>query len=730
MRNLLIICLIFLSGIAHAGMVYNPLSDEMDNTGDGTVSSLEWDNDGTNITSSSSFSNVGIGTIAPAFTLDVNGSINANSIKVAGTDVCLYGTDCGYVSAGGWTDGGANVYVTSTGDNVGIGTFNPLTKLHVKGDITVDGSTSGFILANSMKVDGDTTNKFTISQTGGTNNENVRLDLETTADTLVLDSTSGVTSVSAPTLNFKTGGLRSATSLSVGAAYDTEQTPASNGALIQGNVGIGTTSAGSYLLKVNGSVYATQYDTIPANNPQTQYSPILSGDTHYIIGMNSNGDNSNDDRLFISEGTDITTAHRLTLMPGGNIGIGTDSPISTLQVNGAVTATSFVGDGSGLTGLPSGGGWVDGGTNIYASPTTDNVGIGTTTPTAVLLVENAGTQDSFRVNDLVADATPFVVNAGGNVGIGTSNPTALFLVQTTGGSSNRFEVATGSAPSVTMRADAATSGDLLNIQGLALTTGNGIDVSSSSASQTVPLVSMAQSGASSGGTLRVNQSSATSTGRAVHITNAGTFDSFLVEDVATDSTPFVIRSDGNVGIGTTGPTQALHVVGTVSATAFVGDGSSLTGVGGWTDAGAFVSATTSTDNFGIGTSAPFNKFQIRGSVASNLSAHVINTNASGVASFISENDTGKSAQLVCTGGSYAVPNLCGMIVTTGDNFTIAEADGTQNLTVTGTGNVGIGSTAPNSVLNIPALKSTTGTRYLCIGSTGIVTSSASACSGT
>ncbi|MBN2483058.1 MAG: hypothetical protein JXD21_02490, partial [Candidatus Omnitrophica bacterium] len=41
----------------------------------------------------------------------------------------------------------------------------------------------------------------------------------------------------------------------------------------------------------------------------------------------------------------------------------------------------------------------------------------------VLLVENTGTGDSFRVNDAAGDTTPFVIDDAGNVGIGTTDPT-------------------------------------------------------------------------------------------------------------------------------------------------------------------------------------------------------------------------------------------------------------------------------------------------------------------
>ncbi len=116
---------------------------------DHTDNYLSYSYNGSEIMRIEDYGYVGIQTTNPTEVLDVNGAIrvgnttntNAGTIKWDGSNFLGYNgsawvpLDVQTTSGGGWTDGGSNVYLTTSSDNVGIGTNSPSAKLEVSGDI-------------------------------------------------------------------------------------------------------------------------------------------------------------------------------------------------------------------------------------------------------------------------------------------------------------------------------------------------------------------------------------------------------------------------------------------------------------------------------------------------------------------------------------------------------------------------------------------------------------------
>ena len=313
-----------------------------------TADQLEFATGGSSRVTINSSGNVGVGTTSPGYRFVVN-SYSADTVaKFESTDsiarlelkdnndAAYVGTqnNKAFIGMEANATGTNNLIVTSDG-NVGIGTNNPSSKLHVDGSATFTGAT----FTGNVGVTG--TGNLTLRNTSSTGSGIIFLDNIWQAG---IEHDSGK-------LYFRTGGQTDRMTIHS-----------------SGNVGIGTTSP-AYKLDVR-------------NSSTLFYGQTDLTDTTSIFRIRANGGSS----------------EILEIEANGNVGIGTATPSEKLEVNGNVQASSYkisgvtVLSGSANVSLGSSGATGTISLNTHTSTALyvagdDNVGIGTTSPSEKLEVD-------------------------------------------------------------------------------------------------------------------------------------------------------------------------------------------------------------------------------------------------------------------------------------------------------------------------------------------------------
>ena len=591
-----------------------------------------------------------------------------------------------------------HAYFTNPG-NVGIGTTSPSSKLNVIGG-------SGDDIIAKFKTTGTGTGDY--SEIHILNDNNDALKIGSIGSNYTNSSWAGMRYVYAGSgdLGLKavagTGNVR----IYAGGA-GSERMRITSG----GNVGIGTTSPG-YKLSVNGDIHIPQNEYIYFDNT-----------AHYIRR------GSSDVELQGFNGLNLRTngSSRLYIKQDGNVGIGTTLPGSKLELyevsGGAPTLLTLHQNAVDIVADDSMGSFIDFKSTDINANFTPQARIG------MLIRDSNGDNGviSEGCGNLVFHTSRGTDAAGagedvermritdiGNVGIGTSTPNAKLDVQGTQG--QLFSVTDDLSGDIFSVADISGVPIMnVNSDGTSYFDGN-VGIGTDSPDNKLFVTA---STAGDYAAFIENTNSTNGYGLLARTAQTGT-SSYAFAARAGSSDIFVVRGDGNVGIGTASPNTKLHVAGIAQVTesgnsAFYG-GNYVRVFGdqnyGFRNTGGTYIANISMSgnsyfnggNVGIGTTSPGAKLEISQG-AGGTAQNVINSGEQAFRFSTKVEDTSTNTAVFRQGIYYNNTENATIAFYRGGSsvggfMTFQTQNGNERMRIDSVGNVGIGTTSPATKLEV------------------------------
>ena len=589
--------------------------------------------------------NVGIGTTSPTYKLDVTGTGRfTDQLKIPLTPSAT--TDA---ASKGYVDTTRAEEVRFTRDGINNSSYTMLCT--VVGDrlasiinMTITGTSNSVVLGSAFEIIVNhyqdihvrsTSSDYTEATIRITSNDNEDYSIElkhngstTTQVEVCIFPQAGETITPTTTDPNYTGSEYEHTATEGWRYGGEDNNVESSNVIIDGKVGIGLTAptrnlivAGTAVTNGIGVGTPTSQNGLELTTNGTNYEGFVLGHSYLAFGTNH-----------LNVGT--TASERMRITSGGLVGIGTASPDTLLHLEGAEPTLRIFDSANTLnqestiqfgtepgnrtqaeiSSINLNAGNAAGGlifrTNEGSSleermriDNNGNVGIGTTSPNALLHVSHA-TAPTFRlsrtgtgqiwhqaidssgrflINEAASEGgtqyTRLAIDDDGNVGIGVAAPTSILDVN--GGSANGFKIqAANAATEYALHATTSDGTSRLWVGGtgnvgIATTTPatklqiDQYTVGSNGTQDAIGTASIFTNSGSDGLYLGVKNASYPNRGYALKVTNNGVNSDFTIKEHGLTGERFTIQTGGNVGIGTTSPANRLSVTGSSTLQACV-----------------------------------------------------------------------------------------------------------------------------------------------------------------